>query len=222
MATLPLKWHHRPEAHERNSTIMAIQEYTPPHEPIVLHFGDILARMSDEEFFAFCQRNRDWRIERSASGDLIIMPPTGGHSGRRNFSLIVQFGQWSKADGTGIGFDSSTGFHLPNGADRSPDVSWVRRDRWDALTDAQRDEFPPIAPDFVMELRSKTDSIEDLHTKMQEYLDNGVSLGWLLDPSTRTVYIYRPNAELKVLKDPAQVSGDPELRGFVLDLADVW
>jgi Uma2 family endonuclease len=178
--------------------------------------------MSDDEFFAFCQRNGDWRLERSASGDLIIMPPTGGHSGRRNFSLIVQFGQWSKADGTGIGFDSSTGFHLPNGADRSPDVSWVRRERWDALTEKERDEFPPIAPDFVVELRSKSDSIEDLDAKMREYVENGVGLGWLLDPSTRTVYVYRPNRERETLHDPGRMSGAPELPGFVLDLADVW
>jgi len=189
---------------------------------LVLHFGPILQRMSDHEFFEFCQLNPDWRMELTSEGDLVIMPPTGGMTGYRNFTLIVLFGQWVAADGTGVGFDSSTGFTLPNGAKRSPDLAWVRRSRWEALTAEEREEFPPLCPDFVVELRSPSDHLPPLQAKMQEYIANGAELGWLIDPFEKNVYIYRPHAQVSCLENPVSVSGEPVLPGFSLDVQRVW
>jgi len=189
--------------------------------PLVLHFGPILKRMSDHDFFEFCQRNTDFRIERTSSGDLIIMPPTGGYTGRSNFKLSGLFYIWVEADGTGVGFDSSTGFTLPNGAERSPDVAWVKRARWEALTEDEKIEFPPICPDFVIELRSASDTLSKLQDKMQEYIDNGAQLGWLIDPKEKKVHIYRPNLAVEILDNPPSVS-DSFLPGFVLLLHKVW
>lgn len=189
---------------------------------LVLDFGPWLQQMSDDEFFDFCLRHEDLRLERSAKGELIIMPPTGGETGRSNFRLNVHFGNWALANGTGEGFDSSTIFKLPNGANRSPDVSWVRRERWEALTPEQRRKFPPLCPDFVIELRSDTDRLSMLQEKMKEYLDNGAQLGWLIDPLQHKVWVYRPNSEPVCLDNPASVSGEPELPGYVLPLAEIW
>ncbi len=191
-------------------------------EPQVLHLGPLKQKMSEHEFFEFCQRNPDWRIEQTSEGDIIIMPPTGGETGRINFNLEGEFSTWAKRDGTGVAFDSSTEFKLPNTAKRSPDLAWIKRSRWDALTKDQRQEFPPLCPDFVVELRSPSDSLHTLQTKMQEYTANGAQLGWLIDPIERKVYIYRPNKNMKTLDDPRTVSGDPVLRGFVLELERIW
>jgi len=190
--------------------------------PIVLDFGPVLQKMTNHEFFEFCQRNRDWRIERTSAGELIIMPPTGGKTGQINFNLNVDFGIWVKIDGTGIGFDSSTGFTLPNGAERSPDLAWVRRSRWEGLTEEERTEFPPLCPDFVVEIRSAPDRLSTLQAKMQEYIDNGAQLGWLLDPGEKKVYVYKVNMPVEVLDQPVMLSGDPVLPGFVLHFADLW
>ena len=179
-------------------------------------------KMSDDQFFEFCQLNRDLRIERTASGELLIMPPTGAQTGRRNFSLAVQLGIWAEKDGTGIGFDSSTGFTLPSGAVRSPDVSWIRQERWETISEAARQKFARICPDFVVELRSPTDNLKLLQEKMHEYIDDGAALGWLIDPQQKQVYVYRPQAEVKCLDNPIEVSGDPVLPGFVLDLTKIW
>ncbi len=197
---------------------------TTPIEPrpIILDFGPILQKLNNHEFFEFCQRNRDWRIERTREGELILMPPTGGKTGSINFNLTGIFSTWAKGDGTGIGFDSSTGFTLPNGAERSPDLAWVQRSRWDALTEEERSEFPPLCPDFVVEIRSSSDRLVTLQSKMQEYLDNGAQLGWLLDPREKKVYIYRPNVPVEGLSQPMTLSGDPVLPGFTLHFADVW
>lgn len=189
--------------------------------PIVLQFAPTID-LSDEMFFQLCQVNRDWRFERSAQGDLVIMSPTGSETGGRNFGLTVQLGIWVRRDGTGQGFDSSTGFRLPNGAVRSPDASWIRLDRYQAIPLEQRQKFAPICPDFVIELRSPSDNLETLQAKMQEYLDNGTELGWLIDRSQQQVYIYRPEIPIEVLENPATISGDPVLPGFVLDLKDIW
>jgi len=189
---------------------------------VVLHFGEWLQQMDNHAFFAFCRRNHDWRIERTSEGDLLIMPPTGGTTGRTNFNLAVIFGTWAKADGTGIGFDSSTGFTLPNGAERSPDLAWVRRSRWEALTETERSEFPPLCPDFVVEIRSPSDRLVPLQAKMQEYIDNGAHLGWLLDPLEKTVYVYRPNVPVEMLMQPETLTGGAVLPGFVLPLVEVW
>jgi Uma2 family endonuclease len=201
---------------------MSTEHSSPIASQIVLHFGRTLRRMSGADFFRFCQRNGDWRIERTAQGDLIIMPPRGGGSGARNFDLTGQFWSWCSQDGTGVGFDSSTGFRLPNGAERSPDLAWVRRQRWDALAPEEREEFPPLAPDFVVELRSKGDSPKKLRAKMQEYIDCGTQLGWLIDPIRRRVIVFRSGQAAETLERPAAVSGDPVLPGFVLKLATIW
>jgi Uma2 family endonuclease len=191
-------------------------------EPIVLHMGPTLSRLSDDEFYEFCQLNRDLRIERTSDGDLIIMPPTGGKTGRRNVSVTTQLEVWSESNGLGVVFDSSTGFRLPNGAKRSPDSSWVLMSRWDGLSETEQERFPPLAPDFVVELRSKADVLDELKTKMDEYIENGVRLGWLIDPSTRKVWIYRPDVPTQELDSPDTLTGDPVLPGFVLKLDAIW
>ncbi|MBD2211151.1 Uma2 family endonuclease [Nostoc linckia FACHB-104] len=176
--------------------------------------------LTDEQFFQICQNNRDLRIERTAEGELIIMPPTGWESGNRNSRLTQRLGNWADADGTGLTFDSSTGFKLPNGANRSPDASWVIRERLTALNPDPA-KFLPMAPDFVAELRSATDSLETLRRKMQEYIDSGVRLGWLIDPQNQQVEIYRPEQEVEILKSPTNLSGEDVLPGFVLNLAQI-
>ncbi|MBT3604251.1 MAG: Uma2 family endonuclease [Candidatus Latescibacteria bacterium] len=189
---------------------------------LTLHFGKPMQRLSDQDFFDFCQANPELRIERTSEGDLIIMSPTGGNTGRRNFNLTYQFGLWLETFSEGVGFDSSTGFILPNGAERAPDLSWVRNERWDALTEAERNVFPPLCPDFVAELRSPSDSLSTLKDKMQEYLDNGAQLGWLIDPLDKNIYIYQPHEAVIYSDEPETISGDPTLPGFVLNLQKIW
>jgi len=190
--------------------------------PYVIHFEPVLKKLSDEDFFEFCQANREWRIERTSDGDVIIMPPTGGETGKLNFDLALAFGAWAKADGNGVSFDSSTGFILPNGAERSPDLAWVRLSRWNALSEAQRKTFPPLCPDFVVELRSPSDSLRDLKDKMDEYIQNGAQLGWLIDAIEKKIYVYRPQAEVECLDNPTTLSGEPLLKGFTLDVQELW
>jgi Uma2 family endonuclease len=179
-------------------------------------------RLTDSELFELCRINRDLRIERTAEGEVVIMSPTGGATGNRNFKLIVAFGIWVEKDGTGLGFDSSTGFVLPNGAERAPDVAWVKRERWDALTPEQREKFVPLCPDFVVEIRPRSDSVDDLHAKLREYIANGAALGFLIDPYARHVHVYRPGAAVESLEDPREISGEPVLAGFVLDANVLW
>lgn len=191
-------------------------------EPYLLRLVPISTPVSDEEFLEFCRLNPEWRIERTAKGELIIMPPTGGKTGRQNSELNRLLGNWAESEGTGVVFGSSTAFSLPSGARRSPDLSWVRRSRWEALTEKEREEFPPICPDFVAELRSPTDSVATLQAKMEEYLANGAQLGWLIDPIEKRVYVYRPGAQVTCLEHPTEMAGDPVLPGFVLDLDRIW
>lgn len=178
--------------------------------------------MTDEQFFAFCQQNRDYRIERNATGEITIMPPTGSETGNRNFDLIVQLGIWTRQNGTGIGFDSSAGFTLPNGAMKSSDAAWIKLEKWHTLTPEHQQKFAPICPDFIIELRSPSDNLQPLKDKLQEYIDNGVSLGWLIDRKNRKVYIYRPNSEVECLDNPATLSGESILPEFVLQLSTIW
>ena len=178
--------------------------------------------MTEDQFFVFCQRTHDVRIERNAEGDILIMPPTGAATGNRNAELTTQLHLWAKRDGTGIAFDSSTGFYLPNTATRSPDASWVLRWRYDQLTEREQDRFLPLCPDFAIELKSPSDRIPVLKEKMEEYIDNGLQLGWLIVPPQKTVYIYRPHVPVEVLENPNALSADPVLPGFVLDLSDIW
>lgn len=179
-------------------------------------------KVSNEMFERFCRQNPEMRIEQTANGEIIIMPGTGGLTGKRNFALIGRFGIWVEQNKTGVGFDSSTIFVLPNNAKRSPDVSWIKNERWNDLTREQQEKFAPICPDFVVELRSKTDSLTSLQNKMLEYIENGAQLGWLIDPAKRKVYVYRLNTEVEILDQPETVSGDPLLPGFVLKLKDFW
>jgi Uma2 family endonuclease len=190
-------------------------------EPLVVHTRPVID-LDEEQFFQFCQLNRDLQIERTAEGDIIIMAPEGGSSGVGSSELTMTFGAWAKRDGTGQVFGSSTGFTLPNGAMRSPDVGWVRNERLDALTEEEWQRFLPLCPDFVLELRSPSDRMRGLQKKMEEYRDNGAQLGWLLDPMSKAVHVYRPRAEVEVLENPASVSGEPVLRGFILDVQQIW
>ncbi len=192
-----------------------------PMLPLVLRARPAL-RVSDDEFFEFCRQNRDLRIEQTAGGEWVIMAPTGGETGSRNNEVSRQLGNWARQDDTGVAFDSSTGYVLPNGAKRSPDASWVRRSRLAALTPEQKRKFLPLCPDFVIELRSPSDSLADTQDKMAEYRGNGARLGWLLDAAERRVHVYRPGAEVEILDAPASVAADSELAGFTLDLAYVW
>ncbi|MDQ3174283.1 MAG: Uma2 family endonuclease [Acidobacteriota bacterium] len=174
------------------------------------------------QFEQLCSDNRDLRLELTFEGELIVMPPAGSKTGLRNARLNQRLANWADIDGTGACFDSSTGFTLPNGAKYSPDSGWVRRDRWDALTTEEQEGFAPICPDFVIELRSPSDSVSRLKNKMQEYIENGALLAWLIDPLKRQVYIYRPDHDVEVLEDSETVSGEPLLRGFLLNLHELW
>ncbi|XWK86574.1 MAG: Uma2 family endonuclease [Phormidium sp.] len=191
-------------------------------EQIVLRMPPQL-QMTDEQFFEFCQINRDLQIERNKFGELLIMPPTGSDSGNREARIIQQLMNWADEDGTGIAFSSSAGFTLSTGAERSPDASWIKLERWNSLTPEQQQKFAPICPDFVVELRSPSDNLKPLQEKMEEYMkEPGVQLGWLIDRKNRKVYIYRPNQEVEILDNPATISGAPVLPGFILNLSKVW
>lgn len=180
------------------------------------------AGFTADQFYDLCRANPEWKLERTAYGDLVVMAPTGGETGTRNANLLIRLGIWNEQSQLGIVFDSSTGFHLPNGADRSPDVAWVRRDRWDALTPQQREKFPPLAPDFVMELMSPSDNLAEAQAKMQEYRENGVQMGWLFNRTAKLVEIYRPEQPTDVLQQPPQLSGSPVLPNFILSLDGFW
>ncbi|MEH2458405.1 Uma2 family endonuclease [Nostoc sp.] len=177
--------------------------------------------LTDEQFFQMCQKNRDYQFERTASGELLIMPPTGSDTGRRNVKITTQLDIWNSESNLGEVFDSSTGFTLPNGAERSPDASWVKIERWNALTPEQQEKFAPICPDFVVELRSRSDSLKELQEKMQEYIENGTQLGWLIDRKNKRVEIYRPGKNVEILDNPTSLSGENVLPGFVLDLRQI-
>jgi len=180
-------------------------------------------QLTQEQFEALAAVNHDLKLERTSAGELIVNPPTGGESGKRNLNISTQLGNWFEAhEELGEAFDSSTGFKLPNGADRSPDASWVSRERWESLTPQQRQGFVPLCPDFVIELRSESDSLPKLQTKMREYMDNGAKLGWLIDPKNRRVEIYRPGRKVEVLENPTELFGEDILPGFVLSLRRVW
>ncbi len=178
--------------------------------------------LTDEQFSRLCQDNPDLRFELTAGGELLIMAPTGSKMGWRHSKLNQRLANWAEQDGTGVSFDSSTGFTLPNGAKRSPDAAWLGRERWDALSEAQQEGFAPLCPDFVVELRSPTDRLADLHDKMREYIENGARLGWLIDPIDKRVYVYRPGQPVESLDNPTTLSGDPVLPGFVLRVQELW
>lgn len=182
----------------------------------------ITLKISHEQFLDLALANRDLQLERNATGELIIMPPTGSYTGKINFDIAGQLWFWNRQTKLGEAFDSSTGFHLPNGSDRSPDAAWIKQEKWDTLSLEQKESFAPICPDFVLELRSKTDSLEKLQSKMREYIENGASLGWLIDQKNQRVEIYRPGKDVEILEHPTSLSGEDVLPGFILDLTELW
>jgi len=185
--------------------------------PLTLNLDTV--QLTDEQFYHLCQNNRELKFERTAKGELIIMSPVGGESGNREADLIIDLGIWNRQTRLGYTFSSSTIFKLPNGADRSPDAAWIQQKRWEALTPEQRRRFPPIAPDFVIESRSATDDVELLRQKMQEYIEAGVQLGWLINPQQQQVEIYRQGQNLELRNLPTELSGEGILPGFSLNLA---
>ncbi|MBK1986100.1 Uma2 family endonuclease [Sphaerospermopsis aphanizomenoides BCCUSP55] len=186
-------------------------------------FLQMPSSMTDEQFFEFCQLNRDLRIERNKYGEISIMAAIGSETGNREFNIIGQLYVWTDEDGTGIAFSSSTGFKLSTGAERSPDASWIKLERWNTLTPEQQKKFAPICPDFVIELRSASDNLQPLKDKMLEYMQEpGIQLGLLIDRKNRHVYIYRPGEVEECLENPDTVNCEPVLPGFVLKMGKIW
>ncbi|MFB2893845.1 Uma2 family endonuclease [Aerosakkonemataceae cyanobacterium BLCC-F50] len=181
-----------------------------------------IIKLTDEQFYQLCRANTDVKFERNATGKIIIISPTGGETGNFNSEINADFVIWNRQTKLGKVFDSSTCFKLPNGADRSPDVAWIKQSRWDALTTEEKEKFPPIAPDFVLELMSPTDSLKESQKKMQEYLDNGVKLGWLINRKSRRVEVYRQGKAVELLESPTELTGEDLLPGFVLNLQFIW
>ena len=181
-----------------------------------------LTHVTHEQFEELCQEYPHLRLELTSSGELIVMPPAGIETCKRNFDLIAQFAVWAKKDRTGVGFSTDAGFTLPNGAIRAPDVSWMRREKYESIDEFDRQRFAHTCPDFVVELRSPSDRLPTLINKMEEYIENGSSLGWLIDPKKRRVYVFKPGEEMVVLENPTVVSGDPLLSGFELQMEEIW
>ncbi len=190
--------------------------------PIDLSSLTTILKVSDQQFYDFCRTNPDLRIERNANGEIIVMPPAFADTGNRNGRVFGQLFIWSEADATGEAFDSSSGFTLPNGATRSPDAAWILSDRWNALQPEQQASFAPIAPNFVVELRSSSDTLVSLKEKMEEYIANGVRLGLLIDRKNCQVHVYRPNQSPEILDNPESVNCEPEMPMFVLKMAKIW
>lgn len=199
------------------ATVFPIDSHVPPNFIVDVH-----SVLTGDKFDQLCRDNPDLRMELTAKGELILMSPTGSKTGLMNSEINRQVANWAKDSGAGFVFDSSTLFCLPNGARRSPDVSWIKRERWNALTSSQQEDFAPLCPDFVIELRSRSDDIPPLEEKMFEYIANGAHMAWLIDPLKRRVYIYRPDRQTELIENPEQVAGDPELPGFVLSIRDIW
>ena len=201
----------------------ATQAQSEPYGPIVLRLHPV-AELTDDLLAALSSQNHALRLERNAQGELEILPPTQPVTGNQNWNINIELGLWARSDGSGVGFDSSTGFTLPNGAVRSPDASWILKTRLVELTEEQRQGFWPICPDFVIELKSSSDTLRGVQRKMEEYRENGVRLGWLIDSvdQRRRVYVYRPGSEVEMLEGPDSISGEPELPGFTLDLQPIW
>ena len=187
---------------------------------IVLNVENVA--LTSEQFFQLCCDNRDLRFELTAQKELLVMPLPGPDTSRRNIIITTDLTNWARKDGTGITFDCACRFILPNGANRGPDASWLSRERWDALTPDEKRKGAPLCPEFLVELMSPSDRLEDQKEKMEEYIANGLRLGWLIDPDNKTVYIYRPGTAPEALKSPATLSGDPVLRGFLFNIAEIW
>ena len=201
---------------------MAVQTRIEPADYVPTVFDFSPMNLTDEQFESLARNHPDLNLELSAEGELIIVAPTLPYTGEKNADLIFEVELWARNDKTGVVFDSSSLFTFPNGAKRSPDVSWVLREKWDALSDAEKKSFSRLVPDFVIELRSQSDSLSGLQKKMSEYISNGVRLGWLIDPLEQKVHIYRAGGEVEVLNDPEKVSGEDVLQGFELSVREIW
>ena len=210
----------------QNDTTVTVDPPSPSQEgahlpaPLVLDFNAVA--MTDVQFVQFCADNRELRIELTAERELVVMPPANPETSSKNSTISGELYIWSKRDGSGLSFDSSAGFTFPNGAMRSPDASWLARERWEALPDEERRRFSHIVPDFVIELRSPSDILSMVQAKMEEYMENGVRLSWLIDPFQRRVYVYRAGQSFATLENPATVSGEGVLLGFQLNLQEIW
>lgn len=202
----------------KNSTKVSVNSSMP----VEFTLGEFLKPFGNDEFLRLSRENQDVQIESDKNGDLIIMPGTGGLTGNRNSKIIARLVIWAEKDGTGAAFDSDTIFQLPNKARRIPDASWIKNEKWHSLSDEEKEKILPFAPDFAVELRSPTDALEDLQAKMREYAENGTSLGWLIDPPNKRVFIYRPDTEVEILENPSEISGAPLLPNFKLDLREIW
>ena len=177
--------------------------------------------LTEEQFFQLCSDNRDLRMELTQK-ELIIMPPAGLNSSWRNNILSTRLTNWAEKDGTGIVCNATAGYRLPDSAIRAPDASWIRRERLDAFSEKELEKFAHLCPDFVAEVMSASDTLSELQDKMAEYIANGAQLGWLIDPYEACVYIYRPGGPVECLENPVNISGDPILRGFVFNVAEIW
>jgi len=189
-------------------------------DPIVLRFAPLI-QFNKEQYFEFVMQNSDLRLERALTGEVVVMSPTGGEGSVINSKINLRLGNWAEAHG-GYVLESSCEFELPNGAARCPDASWVSAPKWEALTPAQRKKFPPICPEFIIELRSETDRLKTLQAKMLEYMESGAKLAWLIDPLKKTVHIYRPGQAPEILENPASVSGESVLPGFELNVQELF
>jgi Uma2 family endonuclease len=223
-----MRWRVTVEMEQAKLYSLTIKEMPMSHLTITEEFGWPFklnvqrTKLTEEQFIVLCQENPELRLELSAQGELIIMPPTGSEGAWRSGEVFGSLREWAKKDQTGLSFDSSAGFTLPNGAIRSPDASWIVRERWTALSRSQREKFAPICPDFVAEVRPQSDKLPDLLDKMQEYLDNGARLGWLIDPLEKRAYLYRPGQSVEIREDPEVLSGDSVLPGFVFQIQELW
>jgi Uma2 family endonuclease len=188
---------------------------------ITINFNSII-KLTEDQLYDLCRANPDLKFERNSKGEIVIVPPTGGETGKYNAGITADFVIWNRQAKLGVVFDSSTCFHFPNGADRSPDVAWIKQELWDALTQQQQEKFPPIAPDFVLELMSPTDRLKETQAKMQEDMANGVKLGWLINRKIDLVEIYRQGKAIEVLENPTDLSGEDVLPGFILNLENIW
>lgn len=197
-----------------------LTEQLPDYVPTVFDFSPL--RLTDEQFESLCRNHPELNLEMSAEGELIIVPPTLPYTGEKNADLLTDVNNWARKDKTGIVFDSSSLFTFPNGAKRSPDVSWAAREKWGNLSEAEKKRFSRFVPDFVIELRSSSDSLKTLKKKMAEYIANGVRLGWLIDPENKTVHVYRENGEVEALENPETISGENVLPGFQLNVREIW
>ena len=188
--------------------------------PLMLDVSSL--KLTDRQLEKLFADNGDLQFEVTAKGELVIMAPTGSLGGRLEGKLFARLDAWAEIDGTGLAFGPSSGFRLPNGSLKAPDVSWIQNDRWNALSEDEQKSFAPLCPDFALELRSPGDTLVSVQRKMQEYLENGARLGWLIDPINKQIHIYRPGVAVAILDEPETVSGDPVLPGFVLELQEIW